>query len=56
VGRAAYPHADAVLITADAGGSNGYRSRAWKQELQRLPWKTMYRRIQCTYASSVRRL
>ena len=26
----------ALLITADAGGSNGYRSRAWKQELQRL--------------------
>jgi hypothetical protein len=36
MGRAAYPHADALLITADAGGSNGYRSRAWKQELQRL--------------------
>src|SRR5213594_1430000 len=27
---------DAWVITADAGGSNGYRSRAWKQELQRL--------------------
>jgi Rhodopirellula transposase DDE domain len=35
MGRAAYPQADA-LFTADAGGSNGYRSRAWKQELQRL--------------------
>ena len=36
MGRAAYPHADALFITADAGGSNGYRSRAWKQELQQL--------------------
>jgi hypothetical protein len=36
MGRAAYPQAHALLITADAGGSNGYRSRAWKQELRRL--------------------
>jgi hypothetical protein len=36
MGRPAYPKATALLITADAGGSNGYRSRTWKQELQRL--------------------
>ena len=36
MGRRAYPHATALLITADAGGSNGYRSRVWKKELQRL--------------------
>jgi Rhodopirellula transposase DDE domain len=36
MGRRAYPQADTLLITADAGGSNGYRSRVWKQELQRL--------------------
>ena len=36
MGRRAYPHAEALLITADAGGSNGYRSRAWKTDLQRL--------------------
>jgi len=36
MGRAAYPAATALLITADAGGSNGYRSRTWKQQLQRL--------------------
>ena len=30
MGRAAYPGATHLLITADAGGSNGYRSRAWK--------------------------
>ena len=36
MGRPAYPNAEALLITADAGGSNGYRVRAWKTELQRL--------------------
>src|SRR6202171_1792939 len=36
MGRQAYPQADTLLITADAGGSNGYRARAWKTELQKL--------------------
>ncbi|MBB4795113.1 transposase [Streptomyces nodosus] len=35
-GQAAYPQATRLLITADAGGSNGYRTRAWKLELARL--------------------
>lgn len=35
-GRAAYPKARRLLITADAGGSNGARLRLWKWELQRL--------------------
>src|SRR6266850_4960685 len=35
MGKRAYPDADQLFITADAGGSNGYRSRAWKLELQR---------------------
>ncbi|MDZ7753539.1 MAG: ISAzo13 family transposase [Gammaproteobacteria bacterium] len=34
MGRAAYPKAEELFITADAGGSNGYRSRVWKHELQ----------------------
>jgi transposase len=33
VGRSDYPQARRLLITADAGGSNGYRTRAWKTEL-----------------------
>ncbi len=33
-GAAAYPHAPALLILADGGGSNGYRPRCWKQQLQ----------------------
>ena len=34
--RQSYPQARRLLISADAGGSNGYRLRAWKWELQRL--------------------
>ncbi|HEV7450201.1 MAG TPA: ISAzo13 family transposase [Pseudonocardiaceae bacterium] len=32
-GRVTYPHARRLLITADAGGANGYRTHAWKTEL-----------------------
>jgi hypothetical protein len=31
-----YPQAERLLICADAGGSNGYRLRAWKFQLQQL--------------------
>jgi hypothetical protein len=33
-GAGRYPHADQLLILADAGGSNGCRPRLWKQSLQ----------------------
>jgi hypothetical protein len=36
MGRRGYPKARQLFITADAGGSNGYRSRAWKVQLQKL--------------------
>ena len=36
MGRARYPKATRLLITADGGGSNGYRVRLWKIELQTL--------------------
>jgi hypothetical protein len=36
VGRRLYPRAERLLITADGGGSNGYRLRLWKLELQNL--------------------
>jgi hypothetical protein len=36
MGSPAYPQARRLLITADAGGSNGYRSRLWKVALQGL--------------------
>ena len=37
---AAYPDARRLLITADGGGSNGYRTRLWKTELARLAAET----------------
>ena len=36
MGALAYPHATSLVITADGGGSNGYRVRLWKFELQGL--------------------
>ena len=36
MGQSAYPNAAEILITADCGGSNGYRTRLWKTELQKL--------------------
>ena len=35
-GKITYPQARKILITADSGGSNGYKRRQWKYELQRL--------------------
>ena len=40
MGYALYPQATRLLITADAGGSNGYRLRLWKIELQKLADET----------------
>ena len=39
-GAARYPGARRLLVTADAGGSNGYRTRAWKAGLARLAAET----------------
>ncbi len=36
MGKARYPRATRLMITADAGGSNSYRSRPWKTELAKL--------------------
>jgi hypothetical protein len=40
MGRKVYPQASELLITADAGGSNGYRSRLFKMELQKFADRT----------------
>jgi len=40
MGRPAHPDADSLLITADAGGSNGPRVRLWKWELQKFANRT----------------
>ena len=39
-GHVAYPSAGRLLITADGGGSNGYRTRAWKAGLAALAAET----------------
>ena len=39
-GRRLYPNTKQLLITADGGGSNGYRRHLWKLELQKLADET----------------
>jgi hypothetical protein len=43
MGRKAYPKAKKLFITADSGGSNGYRSNVWKLELQKFADETNLR-------------
>ena len=40
LGSARYPHATSLTLTADCGGSNGYRTRLWKTQLQGLADET----------------
>jgi hypothetical protein len=40
LGKDRYPQAKTLTITADCGGSNSYRIRLWKTELQRLADQT----------------
>jgi transposase len=49
MGRPAYPNATRLLITADAGGSNGSRLRLWKVELQKLADETGLRIAVCHF-------
>ena len=49
MGAERFPSATRLLITADAGGSNGYRVRAWKVELARLAAETGLEITVCHY-------
>ena len=49
MGQPAYPEAKRLLITADAGGSNGSRLRLWKVELQKLADETGLRIAVCHF-------
>ena len=40
LGKARYPNAQTLTITADSGGSNNPRTRLWRHELQRLADRT----------------
>jgi Rhodopirellula transposase DDE domain len=49
VGRGRYPRTRRLLITADCGGSNGYRLRAWKVALAALAAETGLQISVCHY-------
>jgi len=49
MGRARFPDATRLLITADAGGSNGYRIRVWKHHLAQLATDTGLAITVCYY-------
>lgn len=49
MGRVTYPHAKALLITADSGGSNSARCRLWKTELQKLADETGLKLTVCHF-------
>ena len=49
MGVVAYPQAEQLLITADAGGSSDYRSRRWKVALQELADETGLRVAVCHF-------
>lgn len=40
MGKELYPQSQQIMITADCGGSNSYRSRLWKLKLQELASET----------------
>ena len=49
LGRDRFPDATRLLITADGGGSNGYRVRAWKWHLAKLAAQTGLEITVCHY-------
>jgi transposase len=49
MGRDRYPEAATLLVTADAGGSNGYRNKLWKVELAKLAAETGLTITVCHY-------
>jgi hypothetical protein len=49
MGATTYPDTNRLLITADAGGSNSYRTRLWKVELAKLATRTGLAITVCHY-------
>lgn len=49
LGKARFPDATRLMITADGGGSNGYRVRAWKWQLAQLAAETGLTITVCHY-------
>jgi hypothetical protein len=55
MGRARYPNATELLVTADGGGSSGARVRLWKVALQRLADQTGLRISVCHFPPGTRK-
>jgi hypothetical protein len=49
MGKERYPEATTLMVTADAGGSNGYRNKLWKTELAGLAEETGLAITVCHY-------
>lgn len=49
MGRARFPNATRLMVTADCGGSNGYRVRAWKWHLAQLATESGLEITVCHY-------
>jgi hypothetical protein len=49
MGKQRYPDATKLMVTADAGGSNGYRNKLWKVELAKLAAETGLEITVCHY-------
>ena len=49
MGKEIYPDARELMICADGGGSNGYRVRLWKVELQSFATETGFRITTCHF-------
>jgi DDE family transposase len=49
MGAPLYPSANSLMVTADAGGSNGYRCRLWKVALQQLADTVGLRIVVCHF-------
>src|SRR5216117_18763 len=49
MGQEQYPRSPRLLICADSGGSNGYRSRLWKYELQTLVDEAPFEAVVCHF-------
>lgn len=49
MGQERYPTARRLLVTADAGGSNGYRNKLWKVEIAKLAAETGLEIAVCHY-------
>ncbi len=53
LGKTRFPDATRLMITADCGGSNGYRTRAWKWHLAKLAAETGLEIAVCHYPPGI---